>query len=286
MWYLVAVFSGFSFASADALSKKEAVYSPAIILAWVREAYALPFLLPVLFLIEIPPLDKIFWIAVSLCVILDLITTFLYMQAIRIAPLSLTIPYMGLTPIFSLGISMVVLGESVTLPGLVGILLVSCGAYILQIDLARYGIWEPLLAIFKNRGSRYMFIVAFAYAFTANIGKLAIQHSSPLFMTNIYFLLLAIAYIPLVLIHTKGQIKPMVIHGHGKLAVGFAMALMAITHFTAISHINVAYMISIKRLSLVFAILYGWLWFKETKIKERFLGGIIMVIGAACIAFS
>ena len=61
---------------------------------------------------------------------------------------------------------------------------------------------------------------------------------------------------------------------------------MAITHFSAIGMIQVAYMISIKRLGLLFAIMYGWLWFKESNILERLSGGIIIIAGAVCIAFA
>ena len=54
MWYLVALLSGFFMATADAFSKKSSGQTNALLLAWVREAYALPFLLPILFFIESP----------------------------------------------------------------------------------------------------------------------------------------------------------------------------------------------------------------------------------------
>jgi len=286
MWYLIAMLSGFSFATADAFSKKESNFMTTIHLSWVREAYALPFLLPLLFFIEIPQVDAIFWWAIAGCVLLDLVTTILYMKAIKIAPLSLTIPYMGLTPLFSLLISYFFLGETTSITGLAGIALISFGAYILQIDRAKYGLMEPVFAIFRNKGSFFMLIVSFAYAITANLGKVAIIHSSPLFMAIIYFSGLALAFTPLVLTVGKTPANKIFSRSAGKFKIGLAMALMAITHFTAISMINVAYMISIKRLSLLFAILYGWLIFGEKNIRERMVGGIIIIAGAACIALS
>ncbi len=286
IWYFITLFSGFAFATADTLSKKEAKYTPAIVLAWVREAYALPFIVPLLFFIEIPELDKMFWIAIAICVFMDFITTILYMRAIQIAPLSLTIPYMGLTPIFSIFISMIVLGESVTIIGLIGIVFISIGTYILQIDKAKYGLFAPIIAIFQNRGSLYMLIVSFCYAITANVGKVAIQHSSPIFMAIVYFVLLAFAFTPFVIFHSRGSRQNMFSHIKGKLGIGFFMAAMAISHFMAISMVNVAYMISIKRLSILFAIIYGILIFGEKNIRERITGGIIIIIGAAFIAFA
>ncbi len=286
MWYLISILSGFFFASADALSKREARRTPAIVLAWVREFYALPFLLPLLFFIEIPELEPGFWSAMAILVFLDIITTFLYMRAIQIAPLSLTIPYLGLTPIFLLLVPVIVLGETLSLIGIAGIILVSVGTYMLQIDRAKYGLFEPWLAIFKNRGSLYMLIVAMLYSITATYGKLAIIKSSPLFMTIIYFALLALSFTIILMVTQLRKMKILFEHPIPKLSIGLAMALMAVTHFTAIGMIQVAYMISIKRLSLLFAIIYGAVLFKEKNIKERLLGGMIILAGASCIAFA
>jgi len=286
MWYLISILSGFFFASADALSKKVSGKIPAIVLAWVREAYALPFLLPILLFIEIPALDRTFWLAIAICVLLDLGTTFLYMRAIQIAPLSLTVPYLGLTPIFLLIIPKLVLGETLSLLGIIGVILISIGTYTLQIDRAKHGFFEPWLAIFKNRGSLYMFIVAVAYAVTSTFGKVAIQHSSPLFMTIVYFSLLGLGFVPIVLITTRGKLRVLVQYPVAYFGIGAAMAAMAVTHFTAISMIQIAYMISIKRLSLLFAILYGWILFKEENIRGRVAGGLIIIAGATLIAFA
>jgi len=286
MWYLVAILSGFFMATADAITKKTAKRTDALTLAWVREAYALPFLLPLLFYIDIPALDTTFWITIAICVVMDMASTVLYMRAIQIAPLSLTVPYLGLTPLFLLMIPTLILGEHLSAIGIVGVVFVATGTYILQFDRAKSGWLEPWRAIFQNRGSLYMLIVALCYAVTATIGKLSIQHSSPLFFTIVYFTLLTLGYTPIILYRTEGRLTPLFGAPGNFFKIGLAMALMAITHFTAIGMIQVAYMISLKRLSLLFAILYGGLWFKEQNLKERLVGGLIIISGAAFIAFA
>jgi drug/metabolite transporter (DMT)-like permease len=286
MWYFITILSGFCMATADALTKKVSGRADALLLAWVREAYALPFLLPLLFFIKIPELDATFWIAMAICVAMDMISTVLYMRAIQVAPLSLTVPYLGLTPIFLLIIPSLVLGEQLTPVGILGVILVALGTYTLQLNRVKSGWLEPWLAIFKNRGSFYMLIVAICYALTATLGKLAIQHSSPLIMAIFYFALLAIGYTPFVLLRSKGRLRLLAAEPAAFIQIGLAMALMAITHFSAIGMIQVAYMISIKRLSLLFAILYGIFWFKEQNLKERLAGGLIIIAGATCIAFA
>jgi uncharacterized membrane protein len=160
MWYFITILSGFCMAAADALTKKVSGRADALLLAWVREAYALPFLLPLLFFIKIPELDATFWIAMAICVAMAMISTVLYMRAIQVAPLSLTVPYLGLTPIFLLIIPSLVLGEQLTPVGILGVILVALGTYTLQLNRVKSGWLEPWLAIFKNRGSFYMLIVA------------------------------------------------------------------------------------------------------------------------------
>ena len=48
----------------------------------------------------------------------------------------------------------------------------------------------------------------------------------------------------------------------------------------------VSYVIAIKRLSIVFGVLFGYLIFKEKNIKERLAGASIMVAGAVLILLS
>ena len=59
---------------------------------------------------------------------------------------------------------------------------------------------------------------------------------------------------------------------------------MIITHLKAINLIEVSYMVSVKRLSILFGVLYGIMFFKETNIKERFLGATVMVSGIIVLA--
>ena len=61
------------------------------------------------------------------------------------------------------------------------------------------------------------------------------------------------------------------------------MAVMAYTHFLALQQVEVAYMIAVKRTSLLFGILYGALLFKETGLTRRLPAGVLMVAGVALI---
>ena len=59
----------------------------------------------------------------------------------------------------------------------------------------------------------------------------------------------------------------------------FFFAVMIISHVLAISRANVAYMMSLKRMSIIIGVLYGYVIFRERNIQERLLGTCLMVIG-------
>ncbi|MEK7307764.1 MAG: EamA family transporter, partial [Nitrospirota bacterium] len=70
------------------------------------------------------------------------------------------------------------------------------------------------------------------------------------------------------------------------IPIGITYSLMIICHMYAMSLTKVAYMISVKRTSLLFSIFYGYIIFKEEKISERLAGSIIMLAGFVIIVLS
>jgi drug/metabolite transporter (DMT)-like permease len=62
----------------------------------------------------------------------------MYMVAIRDSALSLTLPYLAFTPVFTVLSAWLLLGEQVTAQGLAGIALMMLNAYELNIKHARF----------------------------------------------------------------------------------------------------------------------------------------------------
>ena len=61
-WVLLSLLTAFSLSTADALSKRALHLTDEIIIVWVREAYAIPFVALTLFFVPIPTLDSTFFI--------------------------------------------------------------------------------------------------------------------------------------------------------------------------------------------------------------------------------
>ena len=51
-----------------------------------------------------------------------------------------------------------------------------------------------------------MLIVSFIYSITSSLGKLAILHSSPIFFGAVYFIILALAFAPIVMFKSRNNL--------------------------------------------------------------------------------
>ena len=284
-WFVYAFVCALSLATADALSKKalDDNSDPSII-AWVRTGYTLPFMVIIIPFVDIPPLDGVFYMTTFAAVPLDIVALLLYMKAIKISPLSLTLPFLSLTPVFLIGTSYIILGERPDRSGFIGIVLVVIGAYLLNVHTISKGFFEPFKAIAREQGSVLMIIVAFVFSIGACIGKIAVQHSNPLFFSVTYSFLLSFFFYLVISLRTKRFYSKVFSRPVLFLLIGILITIMIITHLKAISLIEVSYMVSVKRLSILFGTIYGVMFFKETNIKERLLGATVMVSGIIMIA--
>ena len=284
-WFIYAFVCAISLATADALSKKvlDDNTDPYIV-AWVRTGYATPFIAVIIPFIDIPTLDGVFYIAMFLSIPLDIIALLLYMKAIKVSPLSLTLPFLSLTPVFLIGTSYVILGEKPDKSGFIGIILVVIGSYLLNVHTISRGVFEPFKAIAKEQGSVLMIVVAFVFSIGVCFGKIAVQHSNPAFLSVIYIFLLSLFLFIVVSFKSKHFLSKSISRPVPFVFIGMLIAIMIITHLKAISLIEVSYMISVKRLSILIGVIYGAIFFKETNIKERFLGTAVMVSGIILIS--
>jgi drug/metabolite transporter (DMT)-like permease len=58
-------------------------------------------------------------------------------------------------------------------------------------------------------------------------------------------------------------------------------AIMILAHVLAIVQTNVAYMIAVKRTSMLFGLAYGAWWFGERQLAQRLAGMLVMLVGVA-----
>jgi drug/metabolite transporter (DMT)-like permease len=306
-WFPIAILAAFSTATGDTILKARFSHLSPVEMAAVKFTSPLPFLLPLLLAMPWPKTDAVFWRTVIALVPLEIAALVLYMQALKVSPLSLSIPFLAFTPVFIILTGWWVLDETVSGIGLLGIMFTASGAYVLHFKAGGKGFFAPLKAMARERGSRLMLAVAGIYSLTSVLGKQAIQHSEPFFFGCFYFVLLG-TISPFVLYGLSKSLSrkkrrnvventgacPSRLSGNGPwlsqwkvwLAVGFVQTTLILSHMWAIHLIAAAYMIAVKRLSLVFSVVYGRLVFKEEDTVQRLAGAGLMVFGVALIALA
>lgn len=254
--------------------------------SWSLRFFSLFILLPLLLFIKIPDLNTNFWIALFIGGSLNVIAIILYMKAIRHSDLSITVPMVTFTPLFLLVTSPIMVHEFPNTYGLLGILLIVLGSYILNLKERHKGHFAPFKALIKKNGPRLMLFVAFIWSITSNIDKIGIRNSSPVFWIVANTIFWTVALFPIMLLKSKNTIKNIPINLKTLIPLGVFTGLGGIAQMMAINLTLVAYVVSIKRTSAVISVLSGYFLFKEKNIKERLFGAIIMVIGVIFIALS
>ena len=283
LWFIFAFLTALFEATKDVLSKKSLKDIDEYVVAWSLPCFALPFLLPILLFTAIPPLGERFWLALVTGGTLYAFTLVLYMKALKSSDLSITVPMLTFTPLFLLITSPLMVGEFPGIFGLIGIFLIVAGSYLLNINKKSQGYLAPFKALLKEKGPRLMLVVAFIWSITANIDKIGLQNSSPLFWVIAVDIYVALLMLPLCTFRGNRKTAQIRANWRALLTLGLFGGLTAVCQMTAISLTLVAYVISIKRTSAIGGVLFGYLIFKEKGIRARLVGAIVMVFGVLFI---
>lgn len=227
-----------------------------------------------------PPLA--FWGVALLTSAINVLANVMYLTAVKISPLSLTIPYLAFTPALLLVSAWVILGELPSALGVAGVVLVTLGAYLLQRQ--PNATWlAPLRALRSERGSVMMLLVSLLWALTASFDKLALRWVPPAFYGAIGLGLIGTTLLAYCLVRDR----PALAAARPKLGLFFAGALVGAValyaQYESFDYLFVSYTIAIKRAGMLLSVLIGWAFFQEQNLRQRFLGASVMAGGVLLI---
>ena len=281
-WFWLALGAAFFLATADFLTKRWFSDLPLGQMVLVRLVGLVPVCLLLLFMAPVPPVRPAFYWAAGLALPAEAAALFLYLRAIQVSPLALSVPFLAFTPLFVILTGFLILGELPNGQGLGGIVLLVAGAYVLNLHQARRGWAAPLKAVTREKGSWMILTVSGIYAYTLALGKKAMLASGPWFMAAVYPLALA-ALVLLGLGLTRRLGWDWLKRPWAVLGVGLSMAAMMTCHYWSLSLAPAAYMVAVKRLSILMAVIYGGVFLKEARLGQHLLAGGLMVGGAVLI---
>lgn len=305
MWFAFALSSAIFDTLIDIISTKSlknANFLPYTI-SWGITFFGSLFLIPFVIWLGIPSIDSyIFWFCLLLCGIFNVIAYGNYYSSLQNADLSLIAPLTCLTPVFLLFISPLFLfishhniaTELPSFGGIIGVLLIFIGSYILNLESLDKNYLEPLKSIWINPNLRKTVIAAFLWSVTMSLSKVALssitgtnEFQKTIFWGCIVLFTIGIFLFPFVIKEIKNASNfPKPQEWLILICIGLINAGVMFSQMVALNLTVTAYAIAVKRLSNIFKVIFGNLLFKEAHFQERILASLIMVIGVICLTIT
>lgn len=305
--FFIAALSSISWALAD-ITRKQIVSkihatSAVVGLMLTQAFFLLPFLLATelgiapqtdsrfvqLLFIELPHITPSYLLLAACSVLMNLTAHWLFLRAVFVSPLSLTAPYLALSPVFSAIVAFVFLGQTIPVWGIVGILVVCGGAFFLNPGEGSDGFLAPLKALWSERGSLYMVGVALFWSITPVLDIQSARMTSPLWHAGILALGEGLVVAIYLLVRGKARemladlrVMPLFVVFSGLLLLGGMVFQLSAYEFVQIAHVE-----TMKRaFGVVLAMLASLLFFGEKDIARRFAAASVMVVGVALVLMS
>ena len=254
---------------------------------WGPVATCLPLLALYFFSIGIPETQWGPTLLILLLVLpLMILSEFLWVWGITAGDYSLAVPFASFGPVFGLVAGFSLFGEIPTVEACAGLVLVVIGAYGMNFKDAQakgHGLWAPFVAIVKTPGPRWILLNALVFTGVGSLQKLGGSYTTPLFFA---FLTLVAEFLVLGLMLAGRRENPLAYPARDRglmLANGLTWTVGFICIYLAFSKTLIVYAIGIEQSSILFAILWGYLFFKEKGIAGRLGAAFLMFVGVSLI---
>jgi drug/metabolite transporter (DMT)-like permease len=281
MGIIVGLLNAGAVAALSTFIKKLSGVHPHVLL-WLQMVAALPVLAVLVSIFagwSFPPL--IFWLLVlGIKNPLEILLAYVKIRAFHISPISIVGPLSALTSIFLIPVGFVLLGELPTLIGFLGVFLVVLGSLVLSKQRGR-SFLTGLRSMFLEKGSLLAILGAFIASITMSIAKVTFQYTTPLVAAFYAIATLSLMVGPLALRYRSAARSS---SRFNIIGLGISSGLGIGLNYIGLSLLPVVYYTSIKRMSIVFNVLTGRIFFKEDHIRERLMGAILLVAGVVFIA--
>jgi drug/metabolite transporter (DMT)-like permease len=230
-------------------------------------------------------LPQEFWMYIGLLGVFDVFGNMFLVKSLKTVDLSVFGPLNSYKPVFALLFSVVLLNEIPSLPGIIGVIIIIIGSYLLGY---RPGVRrENLKLSLLRKGIVFRFLAIILTSIAAVFSKKAIILSSPL-ITLVYWSLIGLPFSMVILFRLNSNWKTETDHlkHHLGLFVLLFLSFLCLQFFTLLTFekVFVGYSLALFQLSSVISVIFGFLFFKERNLKYRLLGSIIMVVGSILIA--
>ena len=286
VWIFLTIFAALGQSIKDGISKKLTTKIKPLLLSTILSGFlSLVFL--ILLILNWQPINGIsstFWISFIVTGIGFAIAQFSMTRAVARSDLSITIPLLSFSPVFTLIFGIFLLGEFPNSMELGAVFLIILGAYILNLDFQKKDFLIPIKNLFQDSSAHLMILVSLIWGLDTVISKIATQETNPYFWAFSTRLL------------TFGILLPFSFFNYGvetlkvvqkyflyfllmSVFVGFSIIAQTI----AVINMNATLNSALLRSGALFSLLIGAVFFKEKNIPERLIGVLCMILGVLLI---
>ena len=193
----------------------------------------------------------------------------------------------GFGPFWVPILAVVILGEQLSLAGIIGIAFVVAGIYTIHLKFFSFKtLLEPFTAI-RSAGSIWALLTGCTIAAYSLVDKVGVKSVHPAMYIYFIFLIPLIFLTPYVLIKEKKALKPEWQINKGPImVVGFLVAFTYLLVLFAMQTSNVSYVVAVREVSIVFSALFGIMWLGEGHRQPRLIGAFLIALGVVFIGLS
>lgn len=288
MWFYLALLSAFFNSLSNVARRTHGSLAQPAELAWWSLLLSMPLSAGLLLVSGAPYYTSTAYLAPALIAsALNAYGGVLMFKAYKYGDASVISPLTNFLPVTLVVTAFIILGTVPEPMGLVGILLVVAGVYYSSVS-GRHSLAHPFRKLMANKGSRAMLGWVLLMSFSAALMGLALRSASPsylmLFIQVVEFLLLSIYLL------SRPQ-KHRIRHGE-QVMKRWGWHIAAIATFTTLAIFfqlqamnlqDISYVLSVKRIDVLFTILLAGLFLKEKHVFKRFKGSAIALVGVVII---
>ena len=245
-----------------------------------RFVFLLPFAALAVWMKGVPEVKPGFWWVCVLFGFLQTSATLSLSKALLYGSMGVVTSLWKLATIWLVVLAFLTLGETPSAWGLVGIFITLVGVYGLNVSRTRIGWFEPVRALFTDKGMRYTVLASLLYAPSVITFKQAVVLSDATFGTFATYAAAALVVLPLSLWKSAEHFKDVPRLWKGFVSLGFFAFLTSLTQAEAFRLTLTSYVESVKQVEILLAIGIGYVFFKEReRVRETLLGGVVILAG-------
>jgi len=240
---------------------------------------------------EPAPVQAAYWLPALGSVALNVVANLTFLEAVRISPLSVTVPLLSLTPVFTALLGFAVLGERPAPLDLAGIVLVVVGAFWLNLGMAE-GSGEAggapkssARAFLSQPGAWLMAGTALLLSLTIPLDKLAVGRASPPFHGLVLTAGIALGSLAVLAVQKRWGELAGLRQGWKPFVLALAASTFALGfQLVALKYVLVSLIETLKRgIGNLLAVILGRAVFGEAVTPGKLGAALLMAAGVALI---